>query len=300
MQSVTGLVQGELARAENRLRSLEDQLIESVTINSHDPEEATTLALIVSKLSPILGNLFERHITVLLDGETDHGFRWIRQDPLFPDVLLINEDGSSTNAGIEVKAWYVFATEITARFRESVSLLEGRNIHLALVAWSMSNIIYGTPQVLDMAVIDALSIAQRRDQHYNSPPEYVIIEPEDTTDRTSNLQQSCVSGYRLQESDSQRIEEAKHLVRNHPAKNAPPHSPEAQELNRALMNQFSYRLDTNFAKLDRIDHPGIEQFKASMMQRVVKGHPISGWPRILKSLDSHRGTILDLYQTSHT
>ncbi len=284
MISDSELIQEELARAESQLRSLCGQSIEAVTINSHDADEAPLLALIVSKLSPILGNLLERRITDLLDGETVHGFRWIRQDPDFPDALLINKDGSSTDAGYEVKAWYIFATEITGRFRESVNLLANRNIHLVLAAWSMSHLIYGTPQVLDVAVFDAMSIAKKRDEHYNSPPEYITIEPEDTTDRTSNLQQTNVNGYRLQESDPQRIEEARRLVRNHPGRNAPPHSPESQELNKALMNQFSYRLDTNFAKLDRIDHPEVERFKASIMKRTLRDRQVSEWFKILRDL----------------
>jgi hypothetical protein len=43
---------------------------------------------------------------------------------------------------------------------------------------------------------------------------------------------------------------------------------EYQQLLRELLVRYKYRLDTNFAKMDRIVHPGIEEFK----KRVYNPH----------------------------
>jgi hypothetical protein len=109
--------------------------------------ETLLLAIIVSKLSPIVGNLLERHIASILsrdliaaDGESQ--YRWVRQDPDFPDALLLAPDGSSTRAGYEVKAWYPLSTEVTGRFRESLNLLAGRDVRLAIISWIMDRIVY--------------------------------------------------------------------------------------------------------------------------------------------------------------
>ena len=45
---------------------------------------------------------------------------WIRQDPGFPDALF-KSSIIQPNPGIEIKAWFPFATEITARFKDSVT-----------------------------------------------------------------------------------------------------------------------------------------------------------------------------------
>lgn len=42
------------------------------------------------------------------------------------------------------------------------------------------------------------SVAEARDNHYHNPPDYLVIEPEDTTSRTRNLQQTNTNGYKFQ------------------------------------------------------------------------------------------------------
>ncbi len=40
------------------------------------------------------------------------------------------------------------------------------------------------------------SIAEARDQHYHKPPDYLVVEPEDTSRRTKNLRQTNTNGYK--------------------------------------------------------------------------------------------------------
>ena len=66
--------------------------------------------------------------TVDLLNETDwkNEGKWIRQDPGFPDALF-KSDTIVPNLGIEIKAWFPLATEITARFKDSVTIFENDN-----------------------------------------------------------------------------------------------------------------------------------------------------------------------------
>jgi hypothetical protein len=50
---------------------------------------------------------------------------------------------------------------------------------------------------------------------------------------------------------------------------------------RQLMAGFPYRLDTNFAKMDRIVHRGVEDFKTRVLQTKVHGLSISAWNGLL-------------------
>ncbi len=275
----------EMARAETLLRSLTGGTIDTLTVNSLGIEDAPFLGLVISKLSPIIGNLLERKIMELIEQDSESGLKWQRQDPDFPDVVLFDREGKSTHAGYEVKAWYALSTELTGRFRESYNLLAERNVRVVIVAWVMSHIVYGSPHIVDVLSVDAASVAAKRDQHYHKPPKYLTVEPQDTSLRTRNLQQTNVNGYRIQENNAIRLTEARNIVNEHLGRTADPHTPEAQALNTELMNRFKYRLDTNFAKVDRIDHPDIERFKTSVLSHVERGRSMAQWAGILKALN---------------
>jgi hypothetical protein len=276
-------VQAEMARAEKTLRNLVGEELSTISISSPSPDEAVFLGQNISKLSPIIGNLIERRITHLLTEEdAEHGMKWQRQDPLFPDALLVDSQGKSTNAGFEVKAWYVLSTELTGRFRESVNLLEGKDIRVVVVAWMMSHVVYGSPQIVDVLVVDALGMASARDSHYHKPPDYVCEEPQDTSGRTANLQQTNVNGYKLQDTSKRSLLDK--LVEKSKSAGDKSHTSSAQTLVKELMNAAQYRLDTNFAKIDRIDHPGIEAFKAEVMSSEHRGRKNKEWQRLLRDL----------------
>lgn len=58
---------------------------------------------------------------------------------------------------------------------------------------------------------------------------------------------------------------------------------EYQELLRQLLAKFPYRLDTNFAKMDRIVHPEVEAFKRRVYSMNMHGRTIQEWGRLLSS-----------------
>ena len=208
---------------------------------------------------------------------------WRRQDPDFPDAALF-ASGKPVGAGFEVKAWYPMATEMTGRFRESQNLLAGKDIRLVVVAWMMSDIIFGTPEVVGVLVVDARSVAEQRDRHYHDPPNYICEEPQDTTTRTRNLQQTNVLGFKLQELDPERLRTVEQLYAESPAKDDGSETALGQALSRELLNVATYRQDSNFAKIDRIDHPEIEKFKASILAKPFRGCSIGQWARDIRTL----------------
>lgn len=242
---------------------------------------AANLSKIVSKLSPIIGNLIELSIVDFLNqhGGFPDDCKWVRQDPGFPDTIL--KGSIDPTPGFEVKAWFPFATEITARFKDSQNHFTHDNTHVVLLAWVPSKMIYGKPYILETCVVSAKSIAKSRDDHYHCPPHYVVLEPEDTSARTPNLQQTNTNGYKWQGTVAQ-LEEAKQIVSTwgpDGEKYLP--SKEYQTVLKNLIARFPYRLDTNFAKMDRIVNNEIEAFKTKVMEMELEGMAVSEWGKIL-------------------
>ena len=244
---------------------------------------AVNLAKVISKLSPLLGNLIEFNTVEFLNKQDDFAEfgTWQRQDPGFPDAIFVGN--IQPIPGLEIKAWFPLATEITARFKDSQNHFQFDQTHVAILAWLPEKIIYGKPRILDVCVVSGLSVALARESHYHNPPDYLVLEPEDTTQRTANLQQTNTNGYKFQGSDSEFLE-AQKIVDSwgSEAKSYKP-TKEYQHLLRELLIRYKYRLDTNFAKIDRIMHPGIEEFKKRVYRVEVCGMPVKQWNRILSS-----------------
>ncbi len=244
-------------------------------------DAAVNLSRVVSKLSPILGNLIEFNTVEFLNTLTEFQTlgKWIRQDPGFPDTLF--QGSISPAPGFEIKAWFPLATEITARFRDSQNHFEHDQTHVAMLAWLPQHLIYGRPYILDVVVVSAKSVAKARDDHYHSPPGYLVLEPEDTTSRTRNLQQTNCAGYKFQGTAAQ-LAQAEKVVKSW-GKSGGVYLPtrEYQAMCRELLAKFPYRLDTNFAKMDRIVHGEIEAFKSRVMDSTVHGRTVGEWIRLL-------------------
>jgi hypothetical protein len=155
--------------------------------------------------------------------------------------------------------------------------------YVVMLAWLPEKIIYGKPRILDVCVVSGLSVALARDTHYHNPPDYLVIEPEDTTKRTANLQQTNTSGYKFQGSTTEFLE-AQKIVESWgtEGKSYQP-TREYQSLLRELLTGYKYRLDTNFAKMDRIRHPGIEEFKKRVYKTEVSGMTVIQWNKLLAS-----------------
>jgi hypothetical protein len=62
-------------------------------------------------------------------------------------------------------------------------------------------------------------------------------------------------------------------------------TPEYQAHIRTLFEKYKYRLDTNYAKIDRIVHPEIETFKTKVLNSTMQGLSIGNWSKILSSGD---------------
>lgn len=263
------------------LNELEDHVFDLLTIEKPiSIEAAVNLSKIISKLSPLLGNLIEFNIVEFLNDQEEYeGLgEWKRQDPGFPDTIF---DGVSPTPGFEVKAWFPLATEITARFKDSQNHFLQDQTHVCMLAWLPENLIYGKPKIIDVAIFSGASVAAARDNHYHNPPDYLVLEPRDTTARTRNLQQTNTNGFKWQAGD---FAKAEALVnswgQNGKTYNA---APEYQAKLHQLMSTQSYRGDTNYAKMDRIEHAGIEAFKQRVLQKQIHGLTIRKWASLIGS-----------------
>ena len=152
-----------------------------------------------------------------------------------------------------------------------------------MIAWLPEFLIYGKPYILDVVIVSGASVAKSRDDHYHNPPDYLVLEPEDTTSRTRNLQQTNTNGYKWQGNNTQ-FEEAKKIVASW-GDGGHIYQPtiEYQNLLQQLRSKFNYRLDTNYAKMDRIVHPEIESFKTHVMNIKVNGMTVRQWSRLFAS-----------------
>ena len=109
-----------LERASNHIHSLKGNSMNVLEIaKPPSVEYAEHLAKTVSKLSPLVGNMIEFNVCEELNKLDwfDLG-SWKRQDPGFPDTIF--EGSINPTPGIEIKTWFPLATEITARFKDSV------------------------------------------------------------------------------------------------------------------------------------------------------------------------------------
>lgn len=272
-----------LYAAKEELTALDSHLIDVLDITKPPSlEYAKQLSKVISKLSPLIGNMIE-FSTVDLLNEKDWGDGyWVRQDPGFPDALF-QSNSITPNPGIEIKAWFPLATEITARFKDSITMFEDDNIDVALIAWLPEHVIWGKPKIIDVLVVTGKSVAHARDTHYHKPPDYLVFEPEDTSHRTSNLQQTNTNGYKLQ-TDKCDANEAVRLVESWgPEGKEYSSSIEYQRKLRTLYAEYVYRLDTNYAKIDRIEHSEIEAFKTRVLNTNFNGKTIKQWSTILSS-----------------
>jgi len=272
-----------LASASRHLQGLAGHVFDVLAISKPiSPDAAVNLSKVVSKLSPLLGNLIEFNTVEFLNDQAEyHGLgEWQRQDPGFPDTIFVGPRIAPT-PGFEIKAWFPLATEITARFKDSQAHFRQDQTCVCMLAWLPDQLIFGKPKIIDVCIVSGRSVAEARDNHYHNPPDYLVLEPEDTRTRTRNLQQTNTNGYKWQGS-RQQFEKARKLVRSWGAEGQRyKTTPQYQALLRQLINRFPYRLDTNFAKMDRIVHPGIEEFKQRILGTTLHGLTVAQWSQLL-------------------
>ena len=265
---------------------MEGHVFDVLTVTKPESvEAAVNLAKVISKLSPLVGNMIEFNTVEVLNSkdEFDEFGKWIRQDPDFPDTIL--KGNISPIPGFEIKAWFPMATEITARFKDSQNHFVDDNTHVIILAWLPEYMIYGKPKIIGVCIASGKSVAAARDLHYHKPPGYLVLEPEDTKQRTRNLRQTNTNGYKFQGTAMQ-LAKAKMVVKSWGSggrKYKP--GPDYQAKLRKLTSQFRYRLDTNYAKIDRIEHARIESFKEEIGRKQFFGKTVNQWTRVLNSKD---------------
>jgi hypothetical protein len=103
-----------------------------------------------------------------------------------------------------------------------------------------------------------------------------------------------VNGYRLQDDSLDSLDEARRVAMTSAGYRVEPHTSEAQALALELMNSYRYRLDTNFAKIERIDNQDIERFKAHMLATIHEGRTVSSWTRLLRDLNLEVGSAREI------
>jgi hypothetical protein len=275
-----------LAHAEAHLLALRGHVFDVLSIAPPvSTAAAVNLAKVISKLSPLLGNLIEFNTVEVLNASNDYdpSGQWERQDPGFPDAVFRGR--LAPPPGFEIKAWFPCSTEITARFKDSQNHFKHDHVDVVMLAWMPESVIYGKPRILDVCVVSGLSVAKARDDHYHNPPDYLVVEPEDTSTRTRNLQQTNTNGYKWQ-GTARDLATAEKLVRSW-GRDARRYQPTAtyQARLRELIAKYPYRLDTNYAKMDRIAHGEIEAFKKRVLGTSVHGHTVLNWARLLAEGD---------------
>jgi hypothetical protein len=279
--------------ATDHLHKLPGHVFDLLTVTKPvTPDAAVNLSKVVSKLSPLLGNLIEFNTVEFLNGkeEFDGAGEWRRQDPGFPDTVF---DGVKPTPGFEIKAWFPLSTEITARFKDSQNHFLEDNTYVCLIAWLPEHIIYGKPCIIDVVVMSAASVAKARDDHYHKPPNYLVLEPENTEARTRNLQQTNTNGFKLQDATAEQMAQAKKLIEDW-GREGREYSPTAEYQTglRELMGVLKYRLDTNFAKMDRIVHPELEAFKTRVRETQIHGMSIREWELLFRETNKCSAALL--------
>lgn len=250
--------------------------------------EAINLCKIISKLSPIVGNLIEYRMVDYFNEipELKGIGTWKRQDPGFPDTIFNSK--ISPAPGVEIKAWFPLATEMTARFRDSQKFFTKNQTYVLIVCWLPEFVIYGKPIVIGTSFVSGKSIAKIRDNHYFNPPDYLVLEPENTDSRTANLQQTNTNGYKFQDTKEALAEAEIFMKKNKALFGEYSLDKSFQQHLRELFGKFKYRLDTNYAKIDRIQHVAIEDFKSRMLKTEFSGLPISCWSKIISNPENSK------------
>lgn len=277
-----------VAKASAHLEELPGHVFDVFDVSKPvSPDAALNLAKVVSKLSPLVGNLIEFNTCEFLNEKEEFKAlgKWKRQDPGFPDVIF--EGQVSPTPGLEIKAWLPLATEITARFRDSQNHFLDDRTYVAMIAWLPEYVIFGRPKIVGVLTASGASVAKARDSHYHNPPSYLVLEPEDTSKRTRNLRQTNANGYKWQPDqnakvEAKRLQQAMNLIKSWGPKGKK-YSPafDYQRKLRVLMGKFKYRLDTNFAKMDRIGHKDIDAFAQRIYDTEYHGMKIGEWNALL-------------------
>jgi len=131
-----------IQRASKHLSSLSGHIFDLLTVSKPiSPDAAVNLSKVVSKLSPLVGNLIEFSTVEYLNDQKEFKKlgHWVRQDPGFPDTIFAGQ--VIPTPGFEIKAWFPLATEITARFKDSQNHFTHDQTYVCMLAWLPEHLI---------------------------------------------------------------------------------------------------------------------------------------------------------------
>ena len=277
------IAQKVLTLASTHLQGLSGHVFDVLTLSKPvSLEAAVNLSKVISKLSPLLGNLIEFNTVEFLNDQPEYqGLgEWRRQDPGFPDTIFVGPTVTPP-PGFEIKAWFPLATEITARFKDSQKHFREDQTNVCMLAWLPDRLIFGKPKSLTFAS-SRVDPSRRREIITITTRPITLFLNQKTQRRgretSSRRTRTAISG-RARQNSSRKPEN----WLGHGALKAEKYkpTPKHQVLLRQLLSKFPYRLDTNFAKMDRIVHPGIEDFKERVRGTVIHGMSVAQWSRLL-------------------
>jgi hypothetical protein len=88
---------------------------------------------------------------------------FIRNAVQFPDLYLIRREEKRILLSTEIKSWFVFSSDnITARFEAAPNVIKEDSL-LVLFPWHMTDLVFGTPILLEPYIGNAKALAERRD-----------------------------------------------------------------------------------------------------------------------------------------
>lgn len=250
----------ELQRAVNILTNadcLTNVLTRGIYIDKIEGIPKKELYCLNSRLSTYVSNRLEYVIIDYLnDTKISKAYNWIRLEGKFPDLQLLHNN-KSTGLGIEIKSTYGHCDEPSARFWHSITNFKSyESQYICIIAWELDKDTYGYPIVYNTFCVDAKKLAESRDKGIHKPPDSLLCMPYNISE--GNTKQTDVKVYLLQDEESR--QSAKKMMEEHNISDQSPWSNESQTLVHTLKNSFKYRIDDNKGKLNRIKHPGLQQF----------------------------------------
>lgn len=132
-------------------------------------QQCKSYLALLNRFNNYVGQGIEELIGTGLNGQLHHQWTndpnllFIRNAVQFPDLYLIHRTEKRILLSIEVKSWFVFSSDnITARFEAAPNIIREGSL-LVLFPWHMTDLVFGTPILLEPYIGDAKTLAERRD-----------------------------------------------------------------------------------------------------------------------------------------
>jgi hypothetical protein len=132
-------------------------------------QQCKSYLALLNRFNNYVGQGIEELIGTQLNGLLRHhwtdnsSFVFIRNAVQFPDLYLIHREEKRILLSVEIKSWFVFSSDdITARFEAAPNIIKEGSL-LVLFPWHMTDLVFGTPILLEPYIGDAKALAERRD-----------------------------------------------------------------------------------------------------------------------------------------